>query len=85
MKVSILAPISDPDTRDRAGAPSGRALRRDRAQGFFLNHPAAATSFPCVPMSPADAVPLPFPPQLNIANPATGQQKKLEITDESKL
>jgi len=84
MKVSILAPISDPDTRDRAGAPSGRAPRRDRAQGFFLNHPAAATSFPCR-WVPADAVPLPFPPQLNIANPATGQQKKLEITDESKL
>jgi len=35
--------------------------------------------------SPLTPYPYPFPPQLNIANPATGQQKKLEITDESKL
>ena len=37
------------------------------------------------PSAPADASPFLLPPQLNIANPATGQQKKLEITDESKL
>ena len=35
--------------------------------------------FPCLTR------PLPPNPQLNIANPATGQQKKVEINDDSKL
>ena len=79
MKVSVLAistRIASRDDRDYASAPSGRALRRDRAQGFFSHHPLAPShrSSHEPPLTPLPSF---FPRSSTLLTPPRGSRRSL--------